>query len=1010
MVCRLWCCCMRVIVALALHGTILPLMPAHAQPVNEKDSLALVAFYNGTNGEHWSTRSQWLRGPVKLWYGISLTDNRVTELILPSNSIAGHIPPEIGDLEYLEKIDLQNNSLFSIPPEIGKLTRLRELDLQFNWQIRDSVPDEIVNLIHLEKLNLKKNRFNYLPDLTPLDPEAGGGSLRTVDVTENELTFEDIEPNYGLSFEFLYTPQSPVAARDLFQYDGDFLTLNHPVGGQYNRYQWFKDGVLLGGESNDQLEIGIPTRADQGIYELEIKNTLVTDLVLRSHEIDYKYTETYTVQWLDIGAYRHAYSQSGARHWASETPRGKEFPAIMRHASHNLSNAFWIGLKDWTDARGQHYPYYVARLGPNEQGAFYTYPIQNKLVGRYPDTVVEVNGEPSFDKEATLDEIDPGLPADRMLHNVNNMSMGITVDRKIYAYTNEYHDNYHLKVFTYCNTGNIDDDDEIELPDQTLHDVIFYSINRWTGSEQATYATESAQRWGRYTVHDVVGDGNEEYPVDFTAQYAWTGWTHNSLFRDYSDLGGPLLSDEAETVAAGDSIGRLAGATMMGQSVIHADRTATDSSYDPGQPAYMAWIDNDSNIYKGRDPVPYAGRATHEQLYELGIVAPVRFAGDAPCTDCRRTYPHMADFNQPNGLFWDIASMEFKLTGGFAGGFSSTTGYGPYEMGPGACIRIVESEGIAGLSFDAATKIGQAFKNGGIDRDTDIIAYDANSDGAIDPTPFDYDQVFVGTEAQTKDQWFLSARDSLFQAFYRARDLHEASRQMNVYPVPEPPRPPTRFSLRSQSRHIDLDWSPAPDGPAVSHWELYRTEHWVDNLYVNGCLEDPSVECGYERVATLPAGTTTYADAGISPGVDYFYYLQAVGEAQPDDHGAIHGTPGSVPLRSGRYLTQTYTPVRMISGVAAEDADLPGRFRLYGNYPNPFSNETRIRYELPTASEVELTVYDVLGRQTDVLVNAFQTAGRHEYVFSPTGLASGVYVYVLQAGDEKAEGKMLLRR
>ena len=100
----------------------------------------------------------------------------------------------------------------------------------------------------------------------------------------------------------------------------------------------------------------------------------------------------------------------------------------------------------------------------------------------------------------------------------------------------------------------------------------------------------------------------------------------------------------------------------------------------------------------------------------------------------------------------------------------------------------------------------------------------------------------------------------------------------------------------------------------------------------------------------------------------------------------------------------------MISGVASEEADLPGRFQLHGNYPNPFSEETRIRYELPAAADVELVVYDILGREVEVLVREFQAAGRHEYSFLPEGLASGVYFYVLQAGDERAEGRMLVVR
>ncbi len=241
----------------------------------------------------------------------------------------------------------------------------------------------------------------------------------------------------------------------------------------------------------------------------------------------------------------------------------------------------------------------------------------------------------------------------------------------------------------------------------------------------------------------------------------------------------------------------------------------------------------------------------------------------------------------------------------------------------------------------------------------------------------------------------MSSRDSLFQTFYRARDLYTASNKMAVYPIAEPPRPPTRFSLWGRSDHIELNWIPATGGPMVSHWEIYRTEHWEDNLYVNGCLEDAAIKCGYERVAILPPEATSHADADVLAGIDYFYYIQGVGETQSEDPDVIYGTPGGVPLRSGRYLTQTYTPVALQTSTANDNADLPGRFSLDGNYPNPFSTKTQIRYAIPAASEVELIVYDMLGREVEVLAQGYQAAGRYEYVFAGEGLASGVYIYVL---------------
>ena len=89
---------------------------------------------------------------------------------------------------------------------------------------------------------------------------------------------------------------------------------------------------------------------------------------------------------------------------------------------------------------------------------------------------------------------------------------------------------------------------------------------------------------------------------------------------------------------------------------------------------------------------------------------------------------------------------------------------------------------------------------------------------------------------------------------------------------------------------------------------------------------------------------------------------------------------------------------------------IPGAFLLAQNYPNPFNPSTTIKYELPKASHVSLTVYDVLGRQVSVLVNEKRDAGSYEVKFNGSNLASGVYFYRLQAGSYVDTKKLLLLR
>ena len=91
----------------------------------------------------------------------------------------------------------------------------------------------------------------------------------------------------------------------------------------------------------------------------------------------------------------------------------------------------------------------------------------------------------------------------------------------------------------------------------------------------------------------------------------------------------------------------------------------------------------------------------------------------------------------------------------------------------------------------------------------------------------------------------------------------------------------------------------------------------------------------------------------------------------------------------------------------------PEVFALANNYPNPFNPATTIKYALPQAADVELTVYNVVGQAVRTLVAEHQGAGRYAVEWDATNdhgqhLSSGMYFYHLQAGDFREVRKMLL--
>ena len=78
------------------------------------------------------------------------------------------------------------------------------------------------------------------------------------------------------------------------------------------------------------------------------------------------------------------------------------------------------------------------------------------------------------------------------------------------------------------------------------------------------------------------------------------------------------------------------------------------------------------------------------------------------------------------------------------------------------------------------------------------------------------------------------------------------------------------------------------------------------------------------------------------------------------------------------------------------------------NYPNPFNPSTNIEFSLPVSSKVNLSVYDITGKETAVLFNGFLERGSYNYHFEPDNLSSGLYIYILRAGDAVQTKRMLL--
>jgi hypothetical protein len=87
---------------------------------------------------------------------------------------------------------------------------------------------------------------------------------------------------------------------------------------------------------------------------------------------------------------------------------------------------------------------------------------------------------------------------------------------------------------------------------------------------------------------------------------------------------------------------------------------------------------------------------------------------------------------------------------------------------------------------------------------------------------------------------------------------------------------------------------------------------------------------------------------------------------------------------------------------------IPLNFQIFQNYPNPFNPNTTISYQLSKTSEVELSIYNLLGQKVAMLVNKKQAAGTYNVEWNALVFASGIYYYKIQAGAFKQIKKMIL--
>jgi hypothetical protein len=598
------------------------------------------------------------------------------------------------------------------------------------------------------------------------------------------------------------------------------------------------------------------------------------------------------LKWLRIGSLQTYFCEEGAE----EESGGLNdlditfcWPAAYGLVQSTMrARCMWLGCKDFYDTKvNTTFGYKVVASGPrdaeDQHNQVITPPEEFKLIGKYKHPTVMVDNQ--FATVNTLydvldEDVDPDLPADRMIIITNHTSLGVTVTKKVYAFSHQDHDNYFIYDYVLTNTGKIDLDTTIQYQ-QTLEDFIFYLGYRYSFAGESVLGYNIGwgtwnSAWGRNTVNDVVGtdpsDPEFSDPIsDFyqmRAHIAWYGPHSQQKVSD--DWGCPNYLED----------GVMAAAKYGGCITLHADRSPGDQSDDPEQPKTTHYLDTDADVC-------YGSYSQYDEAYM-----------EKRYTEMEKGH---ASLTQAEAI--EASGQPANEWGPGIGGSQSTQGFGPYTLAPGDSIHIVLAQGIAGLSREKNREVGgnwlQWEKSTG--RPT-LIMPDGSS-----TTDF----------GLYKRSWVWTGKDSLIKTFRNAMAMYDYLYADGTV-IPEPPPPPNEFIVQSGGDRISLSWADnASSWPGFDGYVIYRSE---------GSVLDASTV--YQKIFECDAATALHQfnDVTATRGFDYYYYIQTKAQDTAE--------PGRM-LYSSMFWTLTSVPANLLRPAGTS-------LREVRVVPNPYDIRARM--------------------------------------------------------------------
>jgi len=641
---------------------------------------------------------------------------------------------------------------------------------------------------------------------------------------------------------------------------------------------------------------------------------------------------------------------------------------------------FSVIMRDWRDEFGENIPFMVA--GHAHEGmdeTRNTVPVADdegitirKYVRTPPPTIVVDGAVISDPFPLTGDAVDPDrIPgtADILIESTFRIKVGIEVTQRVYAWSTKDHDDYHVYDWTFTNTGNIDRDDDIELPDQVLHDVYF----------SRTWSWEPDFMWEPW--HSYYG----QYPGD-TLRMVY-GYPDNDFVGEAENYyGNPDLST-----------GFLNEAMAVGETWIHTDRSVDDPTNDPiGQPHQYG--------YESVDFIPWALSSEDTGPGDWATYYQVVTEGFGPWNGTPLddgTHPGTF-FNEPYDRQGD-GSVYVPTDYGYLYYAVPNVAFGPYEMQFGDSFRIVWATLASSLSPQQRWGVGKAWLDGTCD---ELWEGEYKLPPWIESMYSDYPD-YDTENNRAKDSFVFSAVDSLFMNANAAKWAADHN-----FEVPIPPPPPS-VTVNGMPDQVKIIWGNESEAVAdFAGYRVYRAQGGQFYDESDGVIVGDwqmIFECG---AGTDNALTNSFDDVTAERAQAYFYHVAAFDdgthpEVPAANRGGVKGIAES--LESGRYLNMTTKPV-FLSKPAATSLDaarvVPNPYNIKFPAQQFIGEPNKIMFmDLPPICTIK-----IFSESGDLIRTLYHTDGSgdepwgfalEQHSASETGqiIVSGVYIAHIETPD-----------